>query len=57
MRTEFYDQLKGMLDSATVADMEKDKLVEKNLKALAESEISRLDGYFKVYGKRYGNKV
>lgn len=57
VRTEFYDQLKGMLDSATVADMEKDKLVEKNLKALAESEISRPDGYFKVYGKRYGNKA
>lgn len=55
VRTEFYDQLKAMLDNATVEDMERDKLVEKNLKALAESEISRLDGYFKVHGKRYGN--
>lgn len=54
-RTEFYEYLKAMLDNATPADMEKDKTVEKNLKALAESEISRADGYFKVYGKRYGN--
>ena len=35
--------------------LENDKLGEKNLKALAEEEIARPDGYFKVYGKRYGN--
>ena len=57
VRTEFYDYLKGLLDNASLADLEKDKLCEKNLKAMAESEISRADGYFKVYGKRYGNKA
>ena len=56
-RTEFYGQLKAMLDNATQDDVERDKLTEKNLKALAESEIARADGYFKVYGKRYGNKA
>lgn len=56
-RTEFYDYLKGLKENATEADLEKDKLTEKNLKALAESEISRADGYFKVYGKCYGNKA
>jgi lipopolysaccharide biosynthesis glycosyltransferase len=56
-RTEFYDYLKGLLENATEADLEKDKLTEKNLKALAESEISRADGYFKVHGKCYGNKA
>ena len=56
-RTEFYDYIKGLQDNATVADQEKDKVVEANLKALAESEISRADGYFKVYGKLYGNKA
>jgi hypothetical protein len=49
--------LKGLIDNATQADAERDKLTEKNLKALAESEIARADGYFKVYGKRYGNKA
>ena len=56
-RTEFYGQLKAMLDAATQDDVERDRLTEKNLKALAESEIARADGYFKVYGKRYGNKA
>ncbi|MBE7079534.1 MAG: glycosyltransferase family 8 protein [Clostridiales bacterium] len=53
-KTEFYGYIKKMFDGASKADMEKDKLVEKNLKALAEKEIAREDGYFKVYGKRYG---
>lgn len=56
-RTEFYDHIKGLHDNATETDLERDKLTEKNLKALAESEISRPDGYFKVYGKRYGNNA
>jgi lipopolysaccharide biosynthesis glycosyltransferase len=56
-RTEFYDLLKSMFDNATEADLERDKLGESNLKAMAESEIARPDGYFKVYGKCYGKKA
>ena len=54
-KTEFYDQIRGMRDSATEADVEKDKAGEASLKALAQSEIDRPDRYFTVYGKRYGN--
>lgn len=54
-RTEFYSFLQGLLDSHGEAGLQKDKEVEANLKALAESEIARKDGYFKTYGKRYGN--
>lgn len=54
-KTEFYDMIKAMQDSYTMADLEKDKECEANLKALAQGEINRADGYFKVYGKRYGN--
>ena len=56
-RTEFYSFLKGLLDGYTLADQERDKLGESNLKALAESELSRADGYFRVYGKCYGNRA
>ena len=55
VRTEFYDLLKGMLDNFDEKGLEDDKLCEENLKALAEEEIARPDGYFKVYGKMYGN--
>ncbi|MBQ7771010.1 MAG: hypothetical protein IJ373_07485, partial [Clostridia bacterium] len=55
VRTEFYDYIKGLQDSFDMNGLENDKLGEKNLKALAEEEIARPDGYFKVYGKRYGN--
>ncbi len=54
-RTEFYDLLKGLLENFSMADMENDKIVEERLKDLAVREIAREDGYFKVYGKRYGN--
>ncbi len=54
-RTEFYDELKAQLDSFDQAGTEKDKQGEASLKALAEREIAREDGYFKTYGKRYGN--
>ncbi len=53
-KTEFYEYIKGLLDKATIADMENDKVTERRLKELAVSEIAREDGYFKVYGKRYG---
>lgn len=55
-RTEFYEMLKAMRDRYTMEDLEKDKACEANLKALAQSEIDRADGYFKTYGKLYGNR-
>ena len=55
-KTEFYELLHGILENYTLADMEKDKAGEASLKALAQSEIDRADGYFKLYGKRYGKK-
>ena len=54
-RTEFYDYIKGLLDSFDEKGLENDKLCEKNLKALAEEETARPDAYFKTYGKLYGN--
>ena len=54
-KTEFYDEIKEMYDSFNATGVEKDKQCEASLKALAESEIARKDGYFKVHGKRYGN--
>ncbi len=54
-RTEFYEYIKGLRDNATEAQMENDKLGEKRLKDMAIQEIAREDGYFKVYGKCYGN--
>ncbi|MBQ8296120.1 MAG: glycosyltransferase family 8 protein [Clostridia bacterium] len=54
-KTEFYSLLKEMRDSATDEAVEKDKQCEAGLKALAQSEIDRADGYFKTYGKLYGN--
>ena len=55
VRTEFYEHIKGVQDAFDMNGLENDKLVEKNLKALAEEEIARPDAYFKVYGKLYGN--
>lgn len=55
VRTEFYDHIKGLLDSFDMKGVEGDRLCEKNLKALAESEIARTDRYFKTYGKLFGN--
>ena len=54
-KTEFYDEIKAMYDAFNEDGRKRDKQVEDNLAALAESEIARKDGYFKVYGKRYGN--
>ncbi len=54
-KTEFYDLLKRMLRSYGEFGLEKDKNVEAQLKKLAQSEIERKDGYYKTYGKRYGN--
>ena len=54
-RTEFYTEIRAMKDEATALQMERDRTCEANLKALAMREIERVDGYFKVYGKRYGN--
>lgn len=54
-RTEFYDEISARRDNSTEEDIEKDKACEASLKALAQSEIDRADGYFKVYGKCYGN--
>ena len=53
-KTEFYPLILEIYENFSEADVEKDKLCEKNLKALAQSEIDREDGYFKVYGKLYG---
>lgn len=53
-KTEFYPLLKEMLRSTTYATMDKDVGQEASLAALAQSEIDRADGYFKVHGKRYG---
>ena len=53
-KTEFYPLIMNIYESFSEVDVERDKLCEKNLKALAESEINREDGYFKKYGKRYG---
>ena len=50
-----YDLIKGIKDGFTAEGVEGAKNCEARLKALAESEISRKDGYFKVHGKRYGN--
>lgn len=54
-KTEFYRFLSDMQKNASFADLERDMACEENLKLLAESEIAREDGYFKKYGKRYGN--
>ncbi len=53
-KTEFYEQMRAIQRAFTLSDMERDKQVESRLKAMAESEIAREDGYFKVYGKEYG---
>lgn len=53
-KTEFYSEILEIYENFSEKDVEKDKAVEANLKALAKSEIDREDGYFKVYGKRYG---
>ncbi len=53
-KTEFYDLIKGMKDNFNEQGVQGAKDCEASLKALAQSEIDRPDGYFKVYGKRYG---
>ena len=53
--TEFYDLLKGIFDNFSVENMQKDQKCEYGLQELARSEVAREDGYFKVYGKLYGN--
>ena len=55
IKTDFYDYVKNIYDASTEEVVEKDKLQEKNLQAMARNEIERKDGYFKVYGKLYGN--
>ena len=54
-QTEFYGYLKDIFDHSTKDMEEKDKQQEANLQAMARSEIAREDGYFKRYGKLYGN--
>ena len=54
-QTEFYDYLKNIFDTTTCDAAEKDKQQEANLQAMARSETAREDGYFKRYGKLYGN--
>lgn len=53
-KTEFYDFIKNCLDNHGVEGLQKDQRCEENLQALARRETERKDGYFKVYGKRYG---
>lgn len=53
-KTEFYPVIKAIKDAFDEKGVEKGKAQEASLKALAQSEIDREDGYFKVYGKRYG---
>lgn len=54
-RTEFYDYIKNLRENFSEEGLKKAQACEASLKALAQSEIEREDGYFKVYGKRYGN--
>ena len=54
-KTEFYAHIRSILDGCGEESIEKDKAVEAGLKALAQGELDRADGYFKTYGKRYGN--
>lgn len=54
-KTEFYEALQETLATYGETGTEKDKRGEASLKALAQSEIDRADGYFKTFGKRYGN--
>lgn len=53
-KTEFYPLIRGIYENFSAADMERDMSCEEGLAALARREIEREDGYFKVYGKRYG---
>lgn len=54
-KTEFYLLIRGIFERFSLADMRRDMSCESGLQALARGEIARKDGYFKVYGKRYGN--
>jgi hypothetical protein len=54
-KTEFYQMMLDSLKNHDAAGMQRDKDGENSLAALAQSEVDRPDGYFKVYGKRYGN--
>ena len=53
-KTDFYEFIIACLNNHGVEGLEKDQRCEANLQALARSETERNDGYFKVYGKRYG---
>ena len=55
-RTPFYGMIKSMLDSYDEKAMQRDQEGEARLKALAQSEIDRADGYYKKFGKRYGKR-
>ena len=54
-KTEFYELILNIKKGFTQQGVEGARNCEANLKALAESEINRPDGYYKVHGKRYGN--
>lgn len=54
-KTEFYDEILAMRAAFNAQGVQGAKDCESSLKALAQSEIDRPDGYFKTYGKRYGN--
>ena len=54
-QTDFYENLQALYEQSTAEMAEQDKRQEENLQAMARSEIAREDGYFKRYGKLYGN--
>ena len=47
--------MKEIFDKSVKTLEEQDKRQEANLQEMARSEIAREDGYFKRYGKVYGN--
>ena len=53
-KTEFYDLILSIRNAFNQDGVDGAKACEESLKALAESEINRPDGYYKVHGKRYG---
>ena len=54
-QTDFYGYLKEIFDGATKDLEEQDQRQESALQTMARREIAREDGYFKRYGKCYGN--
>ena len=53
-KTEFYDLILSIRNAFNQDGVDGAKACEESLKALAESEINRPDGYYKVHGKQYG---